>query len=175
MWSSSIIEIHPTRCDSQEDTMHTFQKLFRLDLSECLRAAFVEFVPAICLPLSLLAIALVDLDHFFEHGINQDHLDNQAMRSDERRMHRAAFLRAQKSAKEVVQDQYEEIAEDRAQSFVDKARDGDLTFGASDHDTEKLSHPKIRQLEPPVEQVEGTVWPVDTKQQPGQQDWANWQ
>ncbi|GCE20366.1 hypothetical protein [Dictyobacter kobayashii] len=135
-----------------------------------------EFSLAVCLPLSLLAIALVDLDHFFEHSINQDHLDNQAMLSDERRMHRTAFLKAQRVQKGTIQEQYQEIAEDRAQTFVDKARDGDLTFGAhtAAHDTDKLAQAaSVRQIEPPVQEVPGTVWPAD-EPRPAQQDWADW-
>ncbi|GCE27892.1 hypothetical protein KDA_33760 [Dictyobacter alpinus] len=122
-----------------------------------------EFTLAVCLPLSLLAIALVDLDHFFEHGVNQDHLDNQAMLSDERRMHRTAFLKAQRVQKGTIQNQYEEVAEDRAQRFVDKARDGDLTFGSqtATPTTEQLPSPDIKQIEQPVQEIKGTVWPAD--------------
>jgi hypothetical protein len=142
-----------------------------------------QFSLAVCLPFSLLAIALVDLDQFFVNGINQDHLDTDAMLSDERRMHRTAYLKAQKAQKEVIQEQYQDIAETRAQTFVDGVRSGDLTFGAGQVNTDTLSiqEEQTKQLKPPVNEVTGTVWPADAPRQrvggsadAGQQGWSDW-
>ena len=90
-----------------------------------------EFCLAVLLPVSVGAIALVPLDHFFQHALEQDHLDNHALRVDERHMHRTAYLRAQRKQRAVIQEAYEEIAEDRAQTFIEQVRNGDLSFGAS--------------------------------------------
>jgi hypothetical protein len=88
-----------------------------------------EFFLAALLPLSVGAIALVPLDHFFQHALEQDHLDNHAVLVDERHMHRTRYLKAQRKQKKRIQQAYEAIAEDRANQFIDQARDGDFTFG----------------------------------------------
>ena len=136
-----------------------------------------EFSLAVCLPVSLLAIALVDLDHFFVHSVNQDHLDTHAMLSDERRMHRTAYLRAQKDQRTAIQKHYHEIAEDRAHSYVEKVRAGDLTFGAGEVNTDALQGANLPQLEQPAREVTGTVWPADAEYEPapGQQNRSSWQ
>jgi len=89
-----------------------------------------EFFLAVLLPLAVGAIALVPLDHFFQHALEQDHLDNHAMQVDERHMHRSIFRKAQRKQKQLIQQAYEEIAQDRANAFVDQVRAGDLSFGA---------------------------------------------
>src|SRR5215470_17470081 len=88
-----------------------------------------EFFLAVLLPVAVGAIALVPLDHFFQHALEQDHLDNHAVLVDERHMHRTRYLKAQRKQKKRIQQAYEAIAEDRANQFIDQARDGDFTFG----------------------------------------------
>ncbi len=126
-----------------------------------------QFFLAVCLPLTMGAIALVDLDHFFQHALEQDHLDNHALQVDERRMHRTAYQKAQRTMKNDLTESYLGIAKNRAQSFVDEARTGNLTFGAgSSISTGQLSEPvpPVQQLPPPGPQVTGTVWPADQGQ-----------
>src|SRR5215469_16572489 len=89
-----------------------------------------EFFLAVLLPVAVGAIALVPLDHFFQHALEQDHLDNHALRVDERHMHRSAYLKAQRKQARRIQGAYEAIAEDRAQTFIEQVRSGDLSFGA---------------------------------------------
>lgn len=88
-----------------------------------------EFFLAVLLPVSVGAVALVPLDHFFQHAIEQDHLDNHALQVDERHMHRSAFLKAQRKQRKLIQQAYENIAEDRAADFISQVRTGDLSFG----------------------------------------------
>ncbi|HEV2654371.1 MAG TPA: hypothetical protein VGT82_05410, partial [Ktedonobacteraceae bacterium] len=76
-----------------------------------------EFFLAVLLPLSVGAIALVPLDHFFQHALEQDHLDNHAVLVDERHMHRTRYLKAQRKQKKRIQQAYEAIAQDRANQF----------------------------------------------------------
>ena len=90
-----------------------------------------EFFLAVLLPVSVGAIALVPLDHFFEHALEQDHLDNHAVLVDERHMHRTGYLKAQRKQAKVIQEAYEDIAEDRAQTFIEQVRLGDFSFGAN--------------------------------------------
>ncbi|MFL5627073.1 MAG: hypothetical protein ACJ788_15955, partial [Ktedonobacteraceae bacterium] len=89
-----------------------------------------EFFLAVLLPLAVGAVALVPLEHFFQHALEQDHLDNHAVLVDERHMHRTAYLKAQRKQRQIIQEAYEEIAEVRAQEFVEDVRNGDLSFGA---------------------------------------------
>ena len=84
-----------------------------------------EFFLAVLLPVAVGAIALVPLDHFFQHALEQDHLDNHAVLVDERHMHRTTYLRAQRKQRRRIQQAYEDIAEDRANSFVEQVRTGD--------------------------------------------------
>jgi len=139
-----------------------------------------EFFLAVLLPVSVGAIALVPLDHFFQHALEQDHLDNHAVQVDERHMHRTAYLKAQRKQAKVIQEAYEEIAEDRADTFIEQVRLGDLSFGTTT--TGLLALPaaqsspssSIRIEEedddvriPPSSQrgniVTGAVWPVHGK------------
>ena len=127
-----------------------------------------EFFLAVLLPISVGAIALVPLDHFFQHALEQDHLDNHALQVDERHMHRTAYLQAQKSQRKEIQEQYKEIAEDRAQTFIEQVRNGDMSFGAgSGVPTAALPAPQqdnivtgnlVQQL--PV-QGGSSIWPVN--------------
>ena len=89
-----------------------------------------EFFLAVLLPISVGAVALVPLDHFFQHALEQDHLDNHALHVDERHMHRTAYLKAQRKQHKLIQQAYEGIAEERAQDFIEQVRTGDLSFGA---------------------------------------------
>lgn len=134
-----------------------------------------QFFLAVLLPISVGAIALVPLDRFFQHALEQDHLDNHALLVDERSMHRTAYLKAQRKQTKVIQEAYEEIAEDRAQTFVEQVRQGDLSFGAggtlppaalpSGSTTNRL-------LTAPRREVTGTVWPVDRASAGGEQAWS---
>ena len=131
-----------------------------------------EFFLAICLPVTMGAIALVDLDHFFQHALDQDHLDNHALQVDERRMHRSAYQKAQKEQKDTLTDAYSEIASDRAQIFIEQARTGSLTFGAGAHVPSETVQP-VAQLPSPSKQVTGTVWPVDQQQWTSSGQWQS--
>ena len=142
-----------------------------------------EFFLAVLLPISVGAIALVPLDHFFQHALEQDHLDNHAVLVDERHMHRTAYLKAQRKQAKVIQEAYEEIAEDRADTFIEQVRSGDFSFGAS---SSQLALPPGRSSAPAVSIEEeeeeegdeedelpvparrntivtGTVWPANGK------------
>src|SRR5579885_1985145 len=70
-----------------------------------------EFFLAVLLPVSVGAVALVPLDHFFQHAIEQDHLDNHALQVDERHMHRSAFLKAKRKQRKLIEQAYQNIAE----------------------------------------------------------------
>ena len=128
-----------------------------------------EFFLAVLLPVSVGAIALVPLDHFFQHALEQDHLDNHALQVDERHMHRTAYLKAQKKQVKEIQAQYKEIAEDRAQTFIEQVRNGDMSFGAGGSvPTAALPAPQQDQIVTgnlvqglPV-QGGSSVWPVNS-------------
>ena len=116
---------------------------------------------AVLLPLAVGGIALVDLDHFVHDLLEKDHMDNHAVLVEERIMHRTAFLKAQRSQKKTIRDAYNEIAEDRTQDFIDRVREGDMTFGSN---TSQLSAPTSGQstvLLPPAPAGSGRVWPAD--------------
>ncbi len=134
-----------------------------------------EFCLAVLLPVSVGAIALVPLDHFFQHALEQDHLDNHALQVDERHMHRTAYLKAQKKQVKEIQAQYEEIAEDRAQTFIEQVRNGDMSFGAGGGvPTAALPAPSSNnggaalQLPSSAQStvVTGTVWPANSNSIP---------
>jgi len=118
-----------------------------------------EFFLAVLLPIAVGAVALVPLDHFFQHALEQDHLDNHAMLVDERHMHRTAYLKAQRKQRKLIQQAYEGIAEDRAQEFIEQARTGDLSFGAGQGVPQLPSQGQTSA--PPQQVVTGTVWPVN--------------
>ncbi len=116
---------------------------------------------AVALPLSVGLIALVPLDHFYQHALEQDHLDNHALAVDERHMHRTAFLKAQRAQRDTIQSAYDQIAADRAQLFIEQVRQGDLTFGASGGAPSRgLPAPGGSSYRRP-RVVTGTVWPAD--------------
>ena len=127
-----------------------------------------QFFLAVLLPFAVGAIALVPLDHFFQHALEQDHLDNHALQVDERHMHRTAYLQAQKSQRKEIQAQYKEIAEDRAQTFIEQVRNGDMSFGAGGGvPTAALPAPQQDQIvtgnlvqQLPV-QGGSSIWPVN--------------
>jgi len=126
-----------------------------------------QFFLAVLLPVSVGAIALVPLDHFFQNALEQDHLDNHALQVDERHMHRTAYLGAQKKQKKEIQAQYEEIAEDRAQIFIEQVRNGDMSFGAgSTVPTAALPAPQdsnivTGNLVQQLPQGGASIWPVN--------------
>ncbi|GHO65719.1 hypothetical protein KSC_046110 [Ktedonobacter sp. SOSP1-52] len=128
-----------------------------------------QFFLAVLLPVSVGAIALIPLDHFFEHVLDQDHLDNKALQVDERHMHRTAYLKEQRAQRREVRKEYKEIARERARGFVDQVRAGDLSFGAGPASgTRMLNSGSSRE-------VEGTVFPADeagTWSQGYQQQWS---
>ncbi len=116
-----------------------------------------QFFLAVLLPVAVGFIALVPLDHFFQHALEQDHLDNHALQVDERSMHRTSFLKAQRAQRDKIEDAYHDIAEERAELFIEQARTGDLTFGAS----QRAALPAPGQTTSPRSQtVTGNVWPV---------------
>lgn len=119
-----------------------------------------EFFLAVLLPVAVGAIALVPLDHFFQHALEQDHLDNHAVLVDERHMHRTTYLRAQRKQRQRIQKAYEDIAEDRANSFVEQVRTGDFSFGAG-----TTPIPQAQALLPaPGQSTSGPtrVWPANS-------------
>lgn len=83
---------------------------------------------AILLPLAVAGIALVDLDHFVHDVLAKDVFDVRAMEVEESEMHRKAYLASQRKQRRVIQQEYHGIAEQRARSFLQKARGGDLSF-----------------------------------------------
>lgn len=122
---------------------------------------------AVLLPLAVGGIALVDLDHFVHDVLEKDHMDNHAVLVEERIMHRTAFLKSQRAQGQVIREAYDEIAEDRAQEFIERARSGDLTFGSngstlvtdssvSGQSTRLLGGPGTSSLS-----GSGRVWPVN--------------
>lgn len=117
-----------------------------------------QFFLAVLLPVAVGAIALIPLDHFFEHALDQDHLDNKALQVDERHMHRTAYLKEQRARKKEIRQEYKGIAQERARGFVDQVRSGDLSFGAG----QSASAADARMLNPGrPREVEGTVFPAD--------------
>src|SRR5712691_5567627 len=116
-----------------------------------------EFFLAVLLPVAVGAIALVPLDHFFQHALEQDHLDNHAVLVDERHMHRTAYLKAQRNQRKEIQQAYEEIAADRAQTFIDQARGGDLSFGAGGG----VPQAALQLPAPGRSAAAGRVWPAN--------------
>ena len=125
-----------------------------------------QFFLAVLLPLAVGAIALVPLDHFFQHALEQDHLDNHALQVDERHMHRTAYLKAQKKQRKEIEAAYEEVAEDRAQTFIEDVRNGDMSFGSG-----RLQLPQptivtsnvVQQLPAQGATTPGRVWPASTQ------------
>ncbi|MGH2506588.1 MAG: hypothetical protein ACRDHZ_04095, partial [Ktedonobacteraceae bacterium] len=86
---------------------------------------------AILLPLAVGGIALVDLDHFVHDLLGKDMMDNHAVQVEERIMHRTAFLKSQRGQEKTIQAAYNDIADDRAQNFIDQVRSGDMSFGST--------------------------------------------
>ena len=121
---------------------------------------------AVLLPLAVGGIALVDLDHFVHDLLEKDAMDNHAVLVEERIMHRTAFLNSQRGQKRVIQEAYDEIASDRAQEFIDRARTGDMTFGSGSGPqvvTGTLASPAdySTTLLSPAGSGSGRVWPVN--------------
>lgn len=119
---------------------------------------------AVLLPLAVGGIALVDLDHFVHDLLEKDQMDNHAVQVEERVMHRTAFLRSQRAQGDVVQGAYDEIAADRAQDFVERARSGDLSFGSPASSSAVVTGPLVvnatRPLpDPRSSSGRGLVWP----------------
>lgn len=122
---------------------------------------------AVLLPLAVGGIALVDLDHFVHDLLEKDHMDNHAVLVDERIMHRTAFLKSQRAQEPTIREAYEEIAQDRAQEFIERARGGDLSFGGSTIVTDSLMSGQPTQLlgGPGFSSLSGSgrVWPVNPR------------
>jgi hypothetical protein len=123
---------------------------------------------AVLLPLAVGGIALVDLDHFVHDLLEKDQMDNHAVLVEERIMHRTAFLKSQRAQASMIREAYGEIAEDRAQAFIDQVRSGDLTFGSGSSGstvvTGSLIDGRPTQLLGPVSSSGsgmGRVWPVN--------------
>ena len=125
---------------------------------------------AVLLPLAVGGIALVDLDHFVHDLLEKDTMDNHAVLVEERIMHRTAFLKSQRGQQETIQQAYDEIADDRAQNFIEQVRAGDMSFGST---TAQLSSPSGQlslgssgsptMILPPMSSGGGNsrVWPVN--------------
>ena len=125
-----------------------------------------EFFLAVLLPISVGAVALVPLDHFFQHALEQDHLDNHALHVDERHMHRTAYLKAQRKQHKLIQQAYEGIAEERAQDFIEQARTGDLSFGAGSLPVPAALPQPSTQNNPSLQLAAAggtSVWPVNRR------------
>ena len=85
---------------------------------------------AILLPLAVMGIAIVDLDHFVHDVLAKDSLDIRALEVAESEMHRKAYLKSQKKQFKAIQQEYDDIAGSRARSFVGRVRGGDLSFSS---------------------------------------------
>lgn len=86
---------------------------------------------AVLLPLAVGGIALVDLDHFVHDLLEKDAMDNHAVLVEERIMHRTAFLKSQRAQLPTIKNAYDGVAEERAQAFVDRTAQGDMSFGST--------------------------------------------
>jgi hypothetical protein len=97
--------------------------------------AFLFFYEAglgLLLPLSVGALALVDISHLVHEALENASLDNQALQVAESEMHRTEYLRSQNKQRKQIRNRYDGIAEKRADTYVKKVESGDLTFGATD-------------------------------------------
>ncbi len=108
---------------------------------------------AILLPLAVMGIALVDLDHFVHDVLAKDTLDIRAMEVAESEMHRKAYLRSQKKQHKAIAQEYDDIAGTRAKSFVGRVRGGDLSFSSGTARRQGLQQiaPAGSQAAPPVQ------------------------
>jgi len=116
---------------------------------------------AVLLPLAVGGVALVDLDHFVHDLLQKDHLDNAAVLVEEREMHRTAFLQSQRKQRAVIRGAYDQIASDRAQDFIERVRDGDMTFGSTITTLPDPTPAPLKALPAGRKTGTGTVWPVE--------------
>lgn len=90
-----------------------------------------EYGLGLLLPLSVGAIAFVDMGHLVEHAFETAELDNRALAVHESEMHRTAYLKAQKRQRKSIQTRYNGVAEKRADSFATRVEQGDMTFNTA--------------------------------------------
>lgn len=83
-------------------------------------------------PVAVGLFALFDVRHLVEEALKSSHLDNRALHVHRAEMHRTSYLKSLKKAGKRAQKDYDAICEADTQNMVNKARNGDLTFGADD-------------------------------------------
>lgn len=105
--------------------------------------AVAQFMPAwmasifrvglgLLFPVGVGLFALFDVRHLIDEMINSSHLDNRALHVHRAELHRSAYLKSIKRAKNTVREQYDAICEADAQNMVNKVKQGDLSFGADE-------------------------------------------
>jgi hypothetical protein len=93
---------------------------------------FYEAGLGLLLPLSVGALALVDISHLVHEALENASMDNSALQVAESEMHRTEYLRSQNKQRKQIRNRYDGIAEKRADAYVKKVESGDLSFGASE-------------------------------------------
>lgn len=83
-------------------------------------------------PVAVGLFALFDVRHLVEEALKNAHLDNRALYVHRAEMHRSSYLKSLKRAGKKTQKDYDAITEVDAQRMVEKARQGDLSFGSDD-------------------------------------------
>ncbi len=83
------------------------------------------------LPISVGALALVDISHLVHEALEHAHLDDKALMVAESEMHRTAYLRSQRKQGKVIQARYDAIAQKRADAYVRRVEQGDVSFGST--------------------------------------------
>ena len=83
------------------------------------------------LPISVGALALVDVSHMVHEALENVHLDNRALQVAEQEMHRSIYLKGQKKQRKKIQERYDAVAEGRAEAFIKRVEAGDVSFGAN--------------------------------------------
>ncbi len=111
------------------------------------------------LPISVGALALVDLSHLVHEALENVHFDNRALQVAEQEMHRDIYLKGQKKQKKRIQERYDLLAEKRADAFAARVEAGDTSFGANQKAVGGA--PGVRRL------PSGSAFQVNTQPGPG--------
>ncbi len=115
---------------------HWFDEVYQLGLG-------------VLLPLSVGALALVDVEHLVHAMLDSAHLDNKAMQVQESEMHRTEYLKAQHAQRSTIRQAYDEIAEQRTQKFIERVKQGNMDFGAQEVASGLPAGPVVRRLNAP--------------------------
>ena len=83
------------------------------------------------LPLSVGALALVDIAHLVHEAIDNATMENRALEVEEADMHRTEYLKSQRKQQKKISERYDRVAEVRTDAFARRVEAGDMTFGAS--------------------------------------------